>query len=61
MCKQTGFDLFGHIVLCGADIDNGAEFGFADGLVVFFLATADGELESGRGNQIPLWLLGFLY
>lgn len=23
--------------------------------------TAVGELETGRGNQIPLWLLGFLY
>ncbi len=23
--------------------------------------TAIGELETGRGNQIPLWLLGFLY
>lgn len=23
--------------------------------------TAVGELEAGRGNQIPLWLLGFLY
>ena len=23
--------------------------------------TAIGELEIGRGNQIPLWLLGFLY
>ena len=23
--------------------------------------TAVGELEMGRGNQIPLWLLGFLY
>ena len=23
--------------------------------------TAVGELELGRGNQIPLWLLGFLY
>ena len=23
--------------------------------------TAVAELETGRGNQIPLWLLGFLY
>ena len=23
--------------------------------------TAIGELEYGRGNQLPLWLLGFLY
>jgi hypothetical protein len=23
--------------------------------------TAVGEMETGRGNQIPLWLLGFLY
>jgi hypothetical protein len=23
--------------------------------------TAVGELETGRGNQIPLWILGFLY
>ena len=23
--------------------------------------TAVGDLETGRGNQIPLWLLGFLY
>ena len=23
--------------------------------------TAVGELELGRGNQIPLWLFGFLY
>ena len=23
--------------------------------------TAVGELETGRGNMIPLWLLGFLY
>ena len=23
--------------------------------------TAVGEMELGRGNQIPLWLLGFLY
>ena len=23
--------------------------------------TAVGDLELGRGNQIPLWLLGFLY
>ena len=23
--------------------------------------TAVGELETGRGNQMPLWLLGFLY
>ena len=23
--------------------------------------TAVGEVELGRGNQMPLWLLGFLY